>query len=227
MLTVVLAVFISVFLRPRPLPRGKAKLIPPTAWTVEAFNAAPGPKLPKGWKHKFWKGHVTAAVVERERGNGCVRLSSDSSSTALFREWSFRAQQFPYLNWSWMAMKLPEGADARFRGKVDQAAQIYVIFFKGPNPLSARALGYVWATETPKDLKITSPKWHLVRYIVLRNRQDPTGVWFQEKRNIHEDYRALYGGEPSKANAIAIQIDSDDTKTKAESYFDDIFLSKE
>ena len=211
---------------PEVVPHLGGKLSTPPAWTIEAFDVPPGPKLPRGWKYRFWKGHEPAEITPRERGNTCIRLTSHSSSTALFHPISFRVQQFPYLNWSWMAMHLPEGADARFPRKVDHAAQIYVLFFKNPNPLSARALGYVWATQTPKDTVITSAKWNLVRYIVLRNQQDPTGVWFQERRNILEDYRTLFHEEPPKAGAIAIQIDSDDLRTSAESYFDDIFLSK-
>ena len=48
-----------------------------------------------------------------------------------------------------------------------------------------------------------------------------------EKRNVLQDYRDLFGEEPPKVGGVTLMIDSDDTKSTAESYFDVLRFDKE
>ena len=60
----------------------------------------------------------------------------------------------------------------------------------------------------------------------MKSGQAGVGDWFQEKRNVYEDYRALFNEEPPKAGSVTIMIDSDDTKSVAEAFVSDIYFSK-
>jgi hypothetical protein len=47
-----------------------------------------------------------------------------------------------------------------------------------------------------------------------------------ERRNVYEDYRRIFGGEPPEAGAIAIMTDTDNTGGSATAWYDDIELEK-
>jgi Protein of unknown function (DUF3047) len=55
-----------------------------------------------------------------------------------------------------------------------------------------------------------------VTYIVLRSGFDELGKWVTERRNVVEDFRAIYGEAPDNPNALSLAIDSDDTRSSAD-----------
>ncbi|HBR17029.1 MAG TPA: hypothetical protein DD725_05385, partial [Deltaproteobacteria bacterium] len=109
----------------------------------------------------------------------------------------------------------------------DQAAQIYVVFPKFPSQINSRMLGYIWDSGAPIDSEVTSNKLSTIKYIVVKSGTNELGKWFSEKRNVYDDYKRLFGEEPPMVGSIALMIDSDDTKSSAESFFGDIYLSQE
>jgi hypothetical protein len=109
----------------------------------------------------------------------------------------------------------------------DQAAQVYVLFPKFPAAVNTRLVGYIWENLTPKDLHVTSRKSSNTRYVVLQNGTDPLGQWVLEKRNVFQDYRKLFGEEPPQVGGVTLMIDSDDTKSTAESYFGVLHFEKQ
>ena len=56
-----------------------------------------------------------------------------------------------------------------------------------------------------------------VTYVVLRSGSDEAGKWITERRNVVEDFRAIYGETPENPGAVLLSIDSDDTNSSAES----------
>jgi hypothetical protein len=123
--------------------------------------------------------------------------------------------------------KIPAGGDVRKKNTDDQAAQIYVVFPKFPSQINSRMLGYIWDTGAPAGSEVISAKLSTTRYIVLKSGAGELGKWFSEKRNVYEDYKRLFNEEPPKVGSVALMIDSDDTKTSAESFFGDIYFSRE
>ena len=96
------------------------------------------------------------------------------------------------------ATMLPNAGDFRSKQTDDQAAQIYVLFPKFPKFVNTRIVGYHWDSEAPKGARGASPAWPKIKCIVLRDKTDPLGVWVEEKRNIYEDYIALFDEEPGR-----------------------------
>lgn len=62
--------------------------------------------------------------------------------------------------------------------------------------------------------------------IAVESGSSKTGKWITEERNLYEDYKMLFGEEPSSIKAIAIMTDTDNTGESAVAYYDDIVLSK-
>ncbi len=186
---------------------------------------APSSKGVDGWKVQEWKGKADFEVVQTEFGNA-LHLKSSSTSTALYRETKFDIRDYPVLHWRWKVTELPKGGDVRKRSADDQAAQVYVVFPKWPAPVNSRVIGYIWDTTVPQGLPVQSTKSARTKYMVIRGGSDGLGQWFSEKRNVLEDYRRLFKEEPPKVGSVSVMIDSDDTKSSAESFVGDIYFSK-
>ncbi len=78
--------------------------------------------------------------------------------------------------------------------------------------------GYVWDSTAPVGTTCKSQKAPTVTYVVVRSGADELGKWITERRNVVEDFRRIYGEAPDKPNALALSIDSDDTRSSAESF---------
>lgn len=184
-----------------------------------------GESAPRGWKVKEWKGKADISVVKTPFGNA-VHLKSANTSSAIYREMAFDIKEYPVLNWRWKVTKIPKGADVRKRSADDQAAQVYVVFPRFPESINSRLVGYIWDSSAPAGQLFHSTKSKNTKYVVMKSGPSELGEWFQEKRNVYEDYKALFKEEPPKAGSVSIMIDSDDTDSSAESFIGDIYFSK-
>ncbi len=191
--------------------------------------------VPAGWKIMR---HSGTPVIRLEKFGDAyyVRMISDSrSGFGIEKEVSVDLREYPYLNWTWTATKLPRGGDVRKSSTDDQALQIYVVLPTTgfPEQLNYPILTYVWDNEAPKGLITKSPKplMKKIRYVVVRNKTDRLGTWYTEKRNVYEDFRKVFrdvdGGEPRGAtHGLRFYINSQNTKSQAEGYIGEVFFSK-
>jgi hypothetical protein len=84
--------------------------------------------------------------------------------------------------------------------------------------LRSRIIGYVWDTTAPPGEFVKSQKTGTVTYVIVRSGSADLGRWIPERRNVVDDFQRIYGEAPDNPNAIAVAIDSDDTRSQAESY---------
>ncbi|HEX9758886.1 MAG TPA: DUF3047 domain-containing protein [Nitrospiria bacterium] len=182
--------------------------------------------IPLGWSVKRWTGGYDIFVLRDPDGNDVLRLKSEKNSFGLYKKAPIDLKQYPILTWRWKVTQLPEGGDVRSKKTDDQAAQVYVVFPRFPAAINSRMVGYIWENLTPKGLEVPSQKSSNTRYIVLQSGPDLLGTWQTERRNVYDDYIKLFGEEPTDAGGVTLMIDSDDTKTSAESFFDQIQFEK-
>lgn len=182
--------------------------------------------LPTGWNLKQWFGNTHKIEIVSEGSGKALHLVSENNSFGLYKDFEFKSRDTPMVSWRWKVTRLPEGGDVRQKDKDDQAAQFYVMFPRFPKMVNTRLVGYIWDSSAPKDAKITSQKSSNTRYIVLQSGKEHLGAWVNERRNVYEDYKTLFGEEPPKAGGVTLMIDSDDTHSSAESYFSDIQIEK-
>jgi hypothetical protein len=180
--------------------------------------------VPRGWDVKEFAGRAEVEVVRDERL--AVRLQSERSSFALYRDVVVDPRERPLLSWSWKVTRLPVAADGRVRATDDAAAQIYLVFPRWPDPTTASdVIGYVWDTSAPAGLRFTSPKAANVRLIVVESGPARLGAWLEYERNVADDYVALFGREPPRVGKVALMIDSNDTRSSAEALIGDLVFS--
>jgi hypothetical protein len=192
--------------------------------------------VPEGWEVKKIKGMPNLRLI-KEGNNVYLRLKSDGrSSYGITKDLKVDIKKYPFLYWKWKVTQLPRGGDIRKAQTDDQAIQLYVAFTATgwPVKFNTPVVGYIWDSEAPKGLMSRSPQPLMgkVRYIVLRNKTDKLGKWYEEKRNIYEDYKKLFGdinkGEPKgMTQGISIYINSQHTESQAESFIGEVYFARQ
>jgi len=178
------------------------------------------------WKTKKWKGVVETQFTSDAAG-AFLHLKAQASSWAFLKSLeTVEMAKTPVLAWSWRVSALPPGGDGRKRETDDEAAQVYVFFpGRGLFPrLDPRIVGYTWETVAPKGTFYHSPKNDSTRVTVLRSGTEGLDTWCAERRNVLEDFRAAFGTEAPQPLCVCLQIDSDDTASRADCAFRDLRL---
>lgn len=189
--------------------------------------------VPPGWAldHKAGTANLR---LEKVGDAYFVHLVSDrNSSFGIKRELQVDLKEFPFLNWQWKAVRLPQGGDVRNAATDDQAVQLYVAFSATgfPAALNTPAIGYIWDNEAPRGWTGRSEQTGggQIRYMVLRNKSDHVGEWYTEARNIHDDFRKLFP-ELNEIDPITygiqLHINSQYTKSGAEGWIGGIYFSR-
>ncbi len=193
-------------------------------WSQHAVGAK---GVPLGWTRYETIGGRPAydfAVVEDE-GRRALLLKSRNEHSTIAKEIRVDLRATPILEWTWKALRLPVGADIRTRETSDLTAHIYVIWPRFPAMLRARLIGYVWDTSAPAQTIEKSRKTGTVHFFVLRSGPAQLNQWLTERRNVYEDYRKVFGEDPEDPRAIALSIDTNDTRSVAEALIGSIIFT--
>jgi hypothetical protein len=191
--------------------------------------------VPPGWVLDRTTGTPSLSLKKDGDAVYLHLISEGRSSFGIRKGVQVDIRQYPYLTWRWRANRLPTGGDVRQCSRDDQALQLYIAFqpLGFPAKLKTPVIGYIWDNEAPKGWMGKSPKFGAdkLRYVVSRNGTDRMDTWYTEKRNIYEDYRRLFkdigDGEPKGlTSGIALYIDSQDTKSRAEGQIGEVYFSK-
>jgi len=198
-----------------------------TAWAanrvaVEDWRSYPvGTRgVPGDWKGQNWGQPVYDLEIVADNDQRVLRLRSKGETSTIIRDLgaSVDLNETPIIEWSWKVITLPSGGNACQKSTDDEAAQVYIAWLRAPESVRSRMIGYVWDSTAPVGTICKSEKLGTVTYIVVRSGSDGLGKWIPERRNVVEDFRRIYGETPDKPNALALGIDSDDTRSSAESF---------
>ena len=119
------------------------------------------------------------------------------------------------------ARQCPEGGDRRRGG----ATLRHLPPLPHHRPLADHRL-YLGQHRTGRA-SFPSAKVGTVRFIVVRSGSADLGKWITETRNVLEDFKKIYGEAPGEpAGAITLSINSQNTGSRAESFFGEILFKK-
>ena len=188
---------------------------------IADFSLGSSEGVPAGWQLKERYGKADLHVLKDE-GIPAVRLRSDKTSFSLQKEVRVDLKQFPMLAWAWKVTKLPEGGDFRKSNTDDQAAQLFIAFSR------TRAIVYIWDTTAPQGTvgDAAAPFFMDIKAVVVRSGKTGTGAWITETRNVYDDYRRLFGEEPTAVSGVRMQVNSQHTGTSAECFFGDVAFTR-
>ena len=185
--------------------------------------------IPEGWVGgQTWGLPQHDITIEENDGHRVLHLKSKIESSNIRKDvhGKINLKETPILEWSWKAVTLPKNGDCRKKSADDQAAQLYVVWPRFPEAVRSQIIGYIWDTTAPAGTIVRSEKTSTVTYVVMRSGTADLGKWITEHRNVAEDYKKIYGGQPDGLGIISIAIDSDDTASSAESFFGPILFRK-
>jgi len=197
---------------------GAGRVVVIEDWTTDAVNRR---GIPSGWTGEAFGRRATYDfAIEQDAGKRVLHLESRNEHSTIARDITGKVnlKETPILEWTWKATILPTGGDLRRKETTDMAAQLYVVWPRFPALLRSRIIGYVWDATTPVATIAKSQKTGTVMFVVMRSGSEDLGKWLTERRNVAEDYAKIFGETPDDPRAITISIDSNDTRSIAESF---------
>jgi hypothetical protein len=170
--------------------------------------------VPQGWELTVNKGEPQLQLVQAA-GKQALRMRSDQASFSLQKKIHISLQASPFLVWDWKVTELPKGGDFRRSGSDDQAAQLIIAFS------SSHFLSYIWDSTAPQGMiaAASAPLFKKIFAVVMQSGTQGLGTWITERRNLIDDYKQAYGEEPEAIEGVRIQINSQHTRSRAESYW--------
>jgi Protein of unknown function (DUF3047) len=179
---------------------------------------------------QHWKIHGDEEIahgvykVVAEEGNQFLRAYADKQDVQIGISRAIKAKEFPHLRWRWRAKQLPTGANEQAVKTNDSVASVYVIF---DSKLFPRAIKYVWSSSLPIGTRFISPVYWRSHIVVLQSGPTQGNEWKLETVNFYDDYKTLFGDEPSAVLGFAVLTDSDMTSSIAEADYDDFSVLSE
>jgi hypothetical protein len=122
-------------------------------------------------------------------------------------------------------VRLPTGADLRERATSDATGHLFVIWPRFPALLRSRLIGYVWDRAIPVGTIVKSTKTGTVTFVIARSGEAGLGRWAEERHDVVADHRRIFREAPEAPGAIALSIDTNDTRSTAEARFGRIGFS--
>lgn len=183
----------------------------------------------KGWK---MVSYFTVPPTQYSRsGKGIIKAVSLGSRSSLFKEVGEKEKSFPVLAWGWKISNVVRSAIETRKDRFDTAARVMVIFgekagfgiFGIGEPLGLK-IEYIWANRLPKGHIFDHPEEKNCKVFVVESGEAKVGQWVYFERNIRNDFKRAFGGEPSDLIAIGIQTDTDHSNEKVTTYYSEPVL---
>jgi hypothetical protein len=196
------------------------------SWREPALGAR---GVPPGWRAYETPGGRPAYdfTVVIDEGHRALRLKSASEHSTIAKELTIRLAATPVVRWDWKVVTFPAGADLREKSTSDATGHLFVVWPRFPALVRSRLIGYVWDPSLPVGTVIKSRKTGMVTFIVARSGSDRVRQWVTDERPVADDYRRVFGEACPDPEAIALSIDTNDTRSPAEALFGRIaFLAR-
>lgn len=183
--------------------------------------------IPDGWQGQNWGSPKYDFIIEADGQSRVLHMKSANEGSTINKELKLDLKPNCVIQWRWKVVTLPKGGDSRKKETDDQGIQLYVTFPRFPQAVRSRIIGYVWDTTAPAGTIVKSEKAGTVTYVVVKSGAEGLGQWHTENRNVCEDYKKIYSEDLNEPlGAVSVAIDSNDTKSTAESYVGEILFKK-
>jgi len=164
------------------------------------------------------------SVGFNENGN-FLKAIADNAASGLGKEIKIDLNKTPFINITWKVEKDLLGIKENTKKGHDFAARIFVIKKTGATPFSNRAINYVFSSNN--DVGFNSPSPYTKKSIdyVLATTKNKLNEWITVKTNVKKDFKKFHNLEVNHLDGIAIMSDTDNSKLKSISYYQNIFFS--
>ena len=159
-----------------------------------------------------------------ENGN-FIKAEANNSASGLGKEIKIDLNKTPYLNITWKVEKDLKGINERSKKGHDYAARVFVVKKTGATPLSNRAMNYVFSSN--EDVNVYHPSPYTKKSIdfVLATTKENLNKWVTVKVDVKEHFKQFHDLDVKEINGVAIMADTDNSKLKSISYYQNIYFS--
>jgi len=160
-----------------------------------------------------------------ENGN-FLKAVANNAASGLGKEIKIDLNKTPFINITWKIEKDLIGIRENTKKGHDFAARVFVIKKTGATPLSNRAINYVFSSNS--DIGNSWPSPYTKKSIdnVLASTKNNLNEWITVKANVKEDFKRFHDLDVNELDGLAIMSDTDNSKMKSISYYQNIYFSE-
>jgi len=166
------------------------------------------------------------SVASNENGN-YLKAVADNAASGLGKEVKIDLNKTPFINITWKVEKDLPGILENTKKGHDFAARVFVIKKTGATPLSNRAINYVFSSNNVVGFNSPSPYTKKSIDNVLSSTKNNLNKWVSVKANVKEDFKKFHNLDVNELDGVAIMSDTDNSKMKTITYFQNIYFSTE
>jgi hypothetical protein len=159
-----------------------------------------------------------------ENGN-FFKAIADNGASGLGKEIKIDLDKTPIINITWKIEKDLPGINENTKKGHDFAARVFVIKKTGATPLSNRAINYVFSSNNKVGFNSPSPYTKKSIDNVLASTKKNLNEWITVKSNVKEDFKKFHNLDVNELDGLAIMSDTDNSKMKSISYYQNIYFS--
>ena len=178
----------------------------------------------KTLKIKKVKGKTSWSIGSNENGN-FIKAEAEGKGSGLGKEVEINLLKTPFINITWKIEKDLPGIVENSKKGHDYAARVFVIKKTGSTALSNRAINYVFSSNSNVNDTWRSPYTKKSIDYVLSTTKEDSNSWVTVKANVREDFMKLHELDVKNLSGVAIMTDTDNSKLKAISYYQNIYFS--
>ncbi len=163
-------------------------------------------------------------VGSNENGN-FLKAVADNAASGLGKKVKIDLNKTPFINITWKIEKDLQGIKEKSKKGHDFAARVFAVKKTGATPLSNRAINYVFSSNSAVGQSWPSPYTKKSIDNVLATTKDNLNEWVTVKANVKEDFKKFHDLDVKELDGLAIMADTDNSKMKSISYFQNIYFS--
>jgi len=168
--------------------------------------------------------NTSYTVGSNENGN-FLKALADNAASGLGKEIKIDLNKTPFINITWKIEKDLQGIKENTKKGHDYAARVFVIKKTGATPLSNRAINYVFSSNSEVGENRPSPYTKKSIDNVLATTKNNLNEWVTVKANVKEDFKKFHNLDVNELDGLAIMADTDNSKMKSISFFQNIYFS--
>ena len=164
------------------------------------------------------------SVGSNDNGN-YLKAVADNAASGLGKEVKIDLNKTPFINITWKVEKDLSGILENTKKGHDFAARVFVIKKTGATPLSNRAINYVFSSNSDVGFNSSSPYTKKSIDNVLATTKENFNEWVTVKANVKKDFKKFHNLDVNELDGLAIMSDTDNSKMKSISYYQNIYFS--
>ena len=167
----------------------------------------------------------TVYSIGLNKNGNFFKAVADNAASGLGKEVKIDLNKTPFINITWKIEQDLKGIKEDTKKGHDFAARVFVIKKTGATPLSNRAINYVFSSNNNVGENFRSPYTKKSIDNVLATTKENLDEWVTVKANVKEDFKRFHNLDLDQLDGIAIMTDTDNSKKKAVTYYQNIYFS--